>query len=62
VDQNLQFQQNLMTLPLPIVILAASDNRFETLAPYAPALLALLGKPLTWKLVRIEAPDRIVFV
>ena len=35
VDQNVQFQRNLATLPLPVGIIVAPDNRFETLAPYA---------------------------
>jgi len=30
VDQNLQSQQNLAALPLPVAVLAAPDNRFET--------------------------------
>ena len=62
VDQNVQFQQNLATLPLPIAILVAPNNRFETLAPYAPTVLAWLSRPLVRELVRIEAPDRIVRV
>ena len=60
VDQNLQFQQNLMALALPVVVLAAPDNRFETLAPYAPILLRVLERPLTRELVRVESPERIV--
>lgn len=60
VDQNLQFQQNLKTLPLPVVVLVAPDNRFETLARYAPTLLRVLEQPLTRELVRIESPERIV--
>ena len=60
VDQNLQFQQNLLALPLPVVVLAAPDNRFETLAPYGPTLLGLLAQPLARELIRIESPERIV--
>jgi len=60
VDQNLQFQQNLKTLPLPVVLLVAPDNRFETLAPYAPTLLRVLEQPLTRELIRVESPERIV--
>jgi len=62
VDQNLQFQQNLAALPLPVVLLVAPDNRFETLAPYAPKLLEVLSQPLARELVRIESPDRVVRV
>ena len=62
VDQNVQFQQNLATLPLPVAIIAARDNRFETLMPYAPAILDWLGRPLTCELVRIETPTQIIRV
>jgi len=62
VDQNVQFQQNLTTLPLPVAIIVAPDNRFETLAPYTPAVLDWLGAPLICELVRIESPTQIVRV
>lgn len=54
VDQNVQFQQNLATLPLPVEIMVAGDNRYETLAPYAPTVLDWLSRPLARELVRIE--------
>lgn len=62
VDQNVQFQQNLATLPLPVGIIVAQDNRFETLAPYAPAILVWLSGPLVCELARIEATGQIVRV
>jgi hypothetical protein len=62
VDQNVQFQRNLATLPLPVGILVAPDNRFETLVPYAPAVLDWLSRPLVRELVRIEATGQIVRV
>jgi hypothetical protein len=62
VDQNVQFQQNLATLPLPVGIIVADDNRYETLAPYAPAILGWLSRPLERELVRIEADGQIVRV
>jgi hypothetical protein len=62
VDQNVQFQQNLSTLPLPIVVLAASDNRYETLAPYVPSVLDWLSHPLSRELVRIDAAGQVVRV
>ena len=60
VDQNLQFQQNLASLPLPVVVLVAPDNRFATLAPYAPKLLEVLSQPLARELIRIESPEHVV--
>ena len=62
VDQNVQFQQNLAALPLSAGIIAAPDNRFETLAPFAPAVLDWLARPLGCELVRIEANGQIVRV
>jgi hypothetical protein len=47
VDQNVQFQQNLTKLALPVAVIVASDNRFETLTPYAPAVLGWWSGPLT---------------
>jgi hypothetical protein len=62
VDQNVQFQQNLATLPLPVGIIVAPDNRFETLATYAPTVLDWLSRPLSRELVRIEATGQIIRV
>ena len=62
VDQNVQFQQNLATLPLPMGIMVADDNRYATLAPYAPTVLDWLSRPLARELVRIEADGQMVRV
>ena len=62
VDQNIQFQRNLATLPLPVGIIVATDNRFETLAAYAPAVLDWHSRPLLREVVRIEASGQIVRV
>jgi hypothetical protein len=56
VDQNVQFQQNLASLPLPV----APDNRFATLAPYASKLLEVLLQPLARELIRIQSAERVV--
>jgi hypothetical protein len=60
VDQNIQFQQNLAKMPLPVGIIVAADNRFETLVPYAPTVLAWLSQPPVRELVRIEADGRLI--
>lgn len=62
VDQNVQFQQNLADLPLPVVVLVAADNRFATLAPYASKLLELFSQPLARELIRVESAQRVVRV
>lgn len=56
VDQNVQYQQNLKALPLPVIMLVVQDNRFETLAPLAPAVLDLLDRPLPREVIRVEVP------
>ena len=60
VDQNLQFQQNLSALPVPVIILVTSDNRFPTLEPFAPTVLRILEQPLVKELIRIESADRVI--
>ena len=62
VDQNIQFQHNLSTLPLPVGIIVAPDNRFATLAPYAPAVLEWLSRATACELVRIDATGKITQV
>ena len=32
-DQNIEFQQNLKTLPIAVVVLVANSNRLESLVP-----------------------------
>ncbi|MGH8707994.1 MAG: hypothetical protein ACREVD_08050 [Burkholderiales bacterium] len=39
-DQNLQYQQNLKTLPIAVVVLVARTNRIRDLRPLVPELLA----------------------
>ena len=41
-DQNLQFQQNLATLPISVIILVSSDSRLESLHSLVPEILATL--------------------
>ena len=60
VDQNVQFQQNLAALPLAVGIIAAADNRLETLAPFAPGVLESLSRPSAREMVRIEDTGEIV--
>lgn len=41
-DRNLEHQQSLTSLPVSVVVLVASTNRLESLAPLVPELLELL--------------------
>jgi predicted nuclease of predicted toxin-antitoxin system len=42
-DRNIEFQQNLKTLPVSIVVLRARNNRIQALEPLLPELLQLLN-------------------
>jgi hypothetical protein len=53
VDLNLTFQQNLSTTELAIVLLAASDNRLETLSPLIPKVEAVLRTIRPGDVVRV---------
>lgn len=44
IDGNLQYQQNLVQLPIAVVAIAAVDNRLQTLQVHVPALLARLAQ------------------
>ena len=53
-DQNLQFQQNLESLLLATVVLAARDNTFATLRGLIPRVLVELQTLSPGSLVRVE--------
>ena len=54
-DQNIEFQQNLNTLPMAVVVLVAESNRLESLEPLVPALLQTLQVLPLKTLVRVGA-------
>jgi hypothetical protein len=39
MDQNIEFQQNLATLPVPALVVRAMSNRIEHLKPLVPKML-----------------------
>jgi hypothetical protein len=43
IDQKLEHQQNLNTLPVAVVVLRARSNRFVDLAPLVPELMLALS-------------------
>ena len=53
-DQNIEFQQNLTTLPIAIVVLVAESNRLESLEPLAAAVLQALETITPKTLVRVR--------
>jgi len=52
-DQNLEYQQNLATLPVAVVVLAAPTNRIESLLPLIPAVLQVFETLAPKQLVRV---------
>ena len=43
-DKGMEYQQNLATLPVSILIMLARSNRMEDLAATVPAVLAALAE------------------
>ena len=39
MDQNLEYQQNMATLPIAVLVIGAVSNRMEHLAPMVPSIL-----------------------
>ena len=43
MDQNIEFQQNLFTLPIAILVIEAISNRIDHLKPLVPEILKKLN-------------------
>ena len=52
-DQNIEFQQNLSSLPLAVIVLVAASNRLESLEPLVPAILDALNSLPARTLLRV---------
>ena len=52
-DQNLEFQQNLTNLPIPVIVLVAPTNRIESLQPLVPNLLKVLPTTRPGQVLRV---------
>jgi predicted nuclease of predicted toxin-antitoxin system len=46
IDKKLQFESNLTTIPVAVVILDSVSNAFPELAPFGPHLMTLLAATL----------------
>jgi hypothetical protein len=63
VDRNLRHQQNLATLPLPVVVVEVRNNQLATLVPLVPLIRDALVRTTTHRLVvvthtgTIEPPE-----
>ena len=58
MDQNIEFQQNLATLPISILVVEAVSNRMEHLQPLAPEILRELNHlpPKSLRRVKMRPP------
>jgi len=54
-DQNLQFQQNLATRRLGVVVLCAASNALEDLLPLVPSALKAIQEVQPGQVIRVEA-------
>jgi hypothetical protein len=54
IDKKIEYEQNLLTLPLPVVVVDAPSNALPALLPFAPFLLELLDTTLERLLYVIE--------
>ncbi len=54
-DQNIKFQQNLATLPLSILVVAAKSNRIKDIEPLLPDILKALNHLQPKALKRVGA-------
>jgi predicted nuclease of predicted toxin-antitoxin system len=55
VDQGFEYQQNLASASLMVIILQASSNDFDDLLPLMPRALALLSESRPGQVLRVEA-------
>jgi hypothetical protein len=55
IDKNMEYQQNLRSLPMAIAMLDAGSNDLADLLPFVPGVLSLLSAPLAPALYVIAA-------
>ena len=53
VDRGIAHQQNLDTLPIPVVIMLVTRNRLADLQPLVPAVVAVLSGDLQRRIYRV---------
>jgi predicted nuclease of predicted toxin-antitoxin system len=55
MDQGIQYQQQLATRKIAVLVFSARSNQLEDLAPLIPAALEALGTVLPGRVVRVGA-------
>jgi predicted nuclease of predicted toxin-antitoxin system len=54
MDQNLEYQQNMATLPIAVLVVGAVSNRIEHLAPLVPSILREIDRIPPRSLRRVD--------
>ena len=57
VDKNIQYQQNLDTLPIAVIVLSALRSTIEYLQPLIPQVVLFLEDDPGRKFIRIEPEE-----
>lgn len=57
VDSNMQYQQQLMDLPIGFIVLSAQNNKLETLQPLMPQVATALDKLQIGQIVTIQEEE-----
>jgi predicted nuclease of predicted toxin-antitoxin system len=52
-DKNMQYQQNLAILPIPVIVLIAASNRIEAMRPLVPGIKTALNDIQPARVVRV---------
>jgi predicted nuclease of predicted toxin-antitoxin system len=60
VDKNLEREQNLRTLPLPVIVIDCVSNALPALLPFAPSILKLVQAPLDRLLYVIQSDGVVI--
>jgi predicted nuclease of predicted toxin-antitoxin system len=55
-DRGLEYQQNVGTLPVAVIVLLAKANTIEAIRPLCPQLLAALARLRPCEFVKLSAP------
>jgi hypothetical protein len=58
VDKNLKHQQNLATLPIAVVVIMATTNRFEEVVQFLPEVLETMKTVKAGSFLEVSKPGR----
>lgn len=60
IDKNIEHEQNLQTLPLPVIMIDSRSNALPFLIPFAPFILSLFATSLVPMLYVVEESGSIL--